>query len=199
MPIISILPHSHDFASNTYLLESGGECIVIDPAAPIPDIFDKKVKYIILTHAHFDHMLDIDEWAVKCDAVVLVGEADMAALSDSTLNCYKLLTGQDKGFFGKATPVKDGDIFSFGDENIRFISTPGHTPGSVAVLIEDSLFVGDTIFAGGGYGKCCFPGGSFPEIKKSISKLLELDGNITVYPGHYDKTTIKEYIKDIRG
>ena len=56
--------------------------------------------------------------------------------------------------------------------------------------------MGDTIFAGGGFGKCSFPGGDFSKIRKSINKLLELDENIVVYPGHGEATTIKEYKKD---
>ncbi len=195
---ISILPHNHSFASNTYLVDDGNECVVIDPAAPFPASgITKKLKYIILTHAHFDHMLDIDEWVDKTGAEVLVGGPDFAGLSDSELNCYMLLTGQDRGYGGTAIKANDGDIFSFGKTDITVLSTPGHTPGSVSILIEDALFVGDTIFAGGGYGKCCFPGGNFSDIRKSIEKIIALDGNTTVYPGHGEKTTISEYKKDI--
>lgn len=191
---ISILPHSHSFASNTYLVESGDECVIIDPSAPYTDALkNKKIKYLILTHAHFDHMLDIDEWVEKTGAEVLVSEYDYKGLTDSELNCYMLLTGEDKGYFGPATKVKEGDLFRFGSDTVRIISTPGHTPGSISVLIGSSVFVGDTIFAGGGYGKCCFPGGNFAEIRKSIVKLLWLDESIVVYPGHGESTTIKEY------
>ncbi|MBO5315021.1 MAG: MBL fold metallo-hydrolase [Clostridia bacterium] len=195
---VAILPHNHSFASNTYLVDDGNECVVIDPAAPFPASgLSKKLKYIILTHAHFDHMLDIDEWVSKSGAEVLVGAPDFMGLSDSELNCYMLLTGQDRGYSGEATKVYDGDVFQFGKTEIKVLSTPGHTPGSLSLLIDDMLFVGDTIFAGGGYGKCCFPGGSFSDIRKSIDKLVELDGNITVFPGHGEQTTIKEYKKDI--
>ena len=195
---VAILPHNHSFASNTYLVDDGNECVVIDPAAPFPASgLSKKLKYIILTHAHFDHMLDIDEWVNKSGAEVLVGAPDYRGLSDSELNCYMLLTGQDRGYSGEATKVYDGDVFQFGKTEIKVLSTPGHTPDSLSLLIDDMLFVGDTIFAGGGYGKCCFPGGSFSDIRKSIDKLVLLDGNITVFPGHGEQTTIKEYKKDI--
>ena len=194
---IEILPHSHPFASNTYLLTSADECAVIDPSSPCDArALENPLKYILLTHSHFDHMLDIDEWVEKTGATVLVSEQDFSALSDSEKNCYLLLTGQNKGFFGKAEKLYDGQTLPLGDEEIKVISTPGHTPGSVCFMISDSIFVGDTIFAGGGYGKCCFPGGSFSEIRKSIDNLLTLNENITVYPGHDGKTTIKEYKKD---
>lgn len=194
---IKILPHSHFFASNTYLLTVNDECAVVDPSAPYNEDFVKgKVKYIILTHAHFDHMLNIDEWVEKTGAQVLVSIDDIDALSDSERNCYMLLSHEDKGYYGKAEPLREGDTLSLGGDTIRVISTPGHTPGSISLLIGSSLFVGDTIFAGGGYGKCCFPGGEFAEIRKSIIKLMWLDENITVYPGHGDETTIKEYKKD---
>ena len=195
---IDLLPHTHPFASNAYLLTSGDEFAVIDPSAPVPETLDtNKVKYIILTHAHFDHMLDIDEWVEKTGAEVLVGADDTLALNDADLNCYRLFHRQNGGYSGNATPIKDGDKIYFGDETIVAISTPGHTPGSTSFLISDVLFSGDTIFAGGGYGKYTFPGGSFTELKKSIFKLLELDDNITVYPGHGEKTTIFEYKKDL--
>ncbi|MBQ8322029.1 MAG: MBL fold metallo-hydrolase [Clostridia bacterium] len=194
---IEILPHSHPFASNTYLLTSADECAVIDPSSPYDESYVKgKVKYIFLTHAHFDHMLDIDEWVEKTGATVLVSEHDYDALADSEKNCYMLLTHKDKGYYGRAEKMKDSNIYPLGHESIKVISTPGHTPGSVSLLAGSSLFVGDTIFAGGGYGKCCFPGGDFAEIRKSIIKILWLDENITVYPGHDGKTTIKEYKKD---
>lgn len=193
---ISILPHSHSFASNTYLVESGNECVIVDPAAPVPDGFNKKLKYIFLTHAHFDHMLDIDEWVAKTGAEVIVSAYDRKALADSELNCYMLLTNQDKGYTGPATAVTEGEELSFGCDQVKIISTPGHTPGSMSLLIGSSLFVGDTIFAGGGYGKCCFPGGDFGEIRKSIVKILWLDDSVIVYPGHGESTTIKEYKND---
>lgn len=194
---IKVLPHSHGFASNTYLLTVGGECAVIDPSAPYSEsLVGGRVKYILLTHAHFDHMLDIDEWVEKTGAEVLVGNNDIGALPDSERNCYMLLTRRDHGYYGAATPIDESTEIYLGGEKIRVILTPGHTPGSVSYLIGDLLFVGDTIFAGGGYGKCCFPGGDFSEIRRSINKLLELDENIVVYPGHGESTTVKEYKKD---
>ena len=194
---IKVLPHPHAFASNTYCLSSGGDVVIIDPAAPYNEaLVQGKVKYIILTHAHFDHMLDIDEWVEKTSAPVFVGQNDACALSDSELNCYKLLTHREGGYFGKYQTLTEGDVLCFGDEKITVISTPGHTPGSLCLLIGDSLFVGDTIFAGGGYGKCCFPGGDFSKIRNSIFRLTELCEDIKVYPGHGAPTTIKEYKKD---
>ena len=194
---IKVLPHDHVFASNTYLVSSGDESIVIDPSAPYDDsLMKNKVKYIILTHGHFDHMLDIDEWVEKTGAAVLVGEKDLCALADGELNCCNLFTSGNKGYFGKATSLSETDRLSLGGGVLRIISTPGHTPGSVSLLIENALFVGDTIFAGGGYGKCCFPGGDFSEIRKSILRLTMLDENTVVYPGHGPSTTIKEYKKD---
>ena len=194
---IEILPHSHIFASNTYLLTLGDECAVIDPSAPFNEEYVRgKVKFILITHAHFDHMLDIDEWVEKTGAEVLVSSEDIDALPDSEKTCYMLLTRKDKGYYGKATPVCEKTELNLGGVKLRVISTPGHTPGSVSYLIGNSIFVGDTIFAGGGYGKCCFPGGDFSEIRKSIIKLIQLDENIVVYPGHGEATTIKEYKKD---
>ncbi len=195
---IKILPPSHAISSNTYLLSCGGECAVIDPSSRC-DISDchGKLKYIILTHAHYDHMLNIDEWAEKTGAPIFVSDRDADALVNSEKNCSRLLTGEEHGYYGVTNTFSDGDTLLLGDEKITVISTPGHTPGSVCLLAGKSIFVGDTIFERGGFGRYDFTGGNFPDLRKSIFKLCELDGNITVYSGHGAKFTIEEYKKYI--
>ncbi len=195
---VKLLPPSVPYSSNTYLLTSSGESAVIDPSSAFdPSCVTGLLKYIILTHGHYDHMINIDEWAEKTDARVLISSHDKDKLSDPALNCASLFAVYDGRYSGEVSCVADGDIIELSDERIQVISTPGHTPGSVSLLCGDKIFVGDTIFAGGGYGKCCFPGGDFSEIKKSIFRLTELADHIKVCPGHGPETTIGEYKKDI--
>ena len=84
--------------------------------------------------------------------------------------------------------VKEGDEIPFGDQTIRVLHTPGHSPGSVTYRIGDVLFCGDTLFAGS-CGRTDFVGGSFPVILKSLKRLVELGDDLRVCPGHEGVTT----------
>ncbi len=193
---VSIPKSRYSFSSNTYILRSGAECAVIDPSAPYTSAeITTRVKYILLTHAHFDHMLSITEWLENTNAEVIISEYDAPALSDSTLNCYKLFLGIEGGYFGRYRIVKDGDILPLGEDTITVFSYPGHTPGSAAYFAPPFAFVGDTVFAGGGYGRCDLPRGNVYELENSINKLLRLPSDTVLIPGHGDATTVAEYKK----
>ena len=187
------------FGSNTYILESNGEYAVIDPSVSYQTIISKqpqienKIKYILLTHCHFDHILEIKSWVSYCSSVI-IGADDEEGLSDPYLNCYLGFLGISEGYFGSTVSVKDGDTLSLGGEEIRIIATPGHTPGSVCYRIRDHIFVGDTVFEKGGYGRCDLPRGDIDSLEKSLIKLLTRENDATLYPGHGNKTTIKEVI-----
>ena len=188
------------YGSNCYLLSSNGEFAIIDPSADYektvklhPEI-EGKVKFVLVTHAHFDHILAINSWADKCDAVY-VGAEDAPALSDSVRNCYLGFLGVDDGYYGDCKKVGDGDVINLGDEKISVISCPGHTPGGVSYMIGNSIFCGDTVFSGGGYGRCDLPGGDIDTLEKTLIKLItQLPGECVFYPGHGATTTLKELI-----
>lgn len=188
------------YGSNCYLLASQNEYLVIDPSADYLQTLKKypqiegKVKYVLLTHVHFDHILAINSWADKC-SVIYVGEDDGQALSDSAKNCYLGFLGVDDGYYGAYKTVKEGDVIPFGDEKITVIACPGHTPGGVSYRICNSVFCGDTVFAQGGYGRCDLPGGDIEVLEKTLIKLItHLPEDTVFYPGHGDKTTLKELI-----
>ena len=188
----SIMP----YGANTYLISSCGESAVIDPAAPPPkDAFFGKLKYVLLTHSHFDHILTIDSW-VALGAMVCIANEELSYLPSGDLNCYSLFLGCDKGYHGKAIGLSDGDTIRLGDEDIIFLNTPGHTPGSGVYLCKDKAFVGDTVFAGGGYGRYDLPGGDADSLGRSISRIIAMDSDIVLYPGHGGITTVSEYKKD---
>ena len=195
------MPQSpYGFASNTYVLYSDGEYAVIDPSVPPERVsgIDGRVRYILLTHGHFDHMLDIDAWVERYGAEVIVSCEDLPALSDPVANCYRVFCGESNGYYGDATGVSDGDSLPFGDTYITVMSCPGHTRGSVTYLIEDSAFVGDTVFAGGGYGRFDLYGGDLNALRGSIKAITELPASTVLYPGHGEETTVAEFKRDFK-
>ena len=190
-----ISPHS--FAANCYLISSDGEYAVIDPTAPYNEsLIDGTLKYVLLTHAHFDHILEIDSWA-KAGAEVLIYEEEKAALSDSVRNLYKMFCGSDGGYFGEARGLSDGEIITLGSSMIQLIACPGHTIGSASYLCDGHAFVGDTVFAGGGYGRTDLPTGNSVLLRESILRLASLPESVIFHPGHGESTTVKQYRQDI--
>lgn len=192
---------------NTYIIyDDAKNAIVIDPASEnyisstVSDL-SLSVKCILLTHGHFDHIWSLSDTAIQlgCNSV-LVHENDKDMLTDNNKNAYYECGGKRDCIFGHCTGVlKDGDLLSFGDLNITVLSTPGHTPGSVCYLCDNNLFSGDTLFSGS-YGRCDLTQGSFADIKKSLKKLKELYylyGDMNVYPGHGDNTTLGAEIFNI--
>lgn len=188
------------YGSNCYLLSSLDEYAIIDPSADYdeavaqyPEIIGK-IKYVLLTHVHFDHILAINSWADKCDAIY-VGTGDEKALSDSTKNCYLGFLGVDDGYYGPYKLLSEGDEIKLGDEVVSVIACPGHTPGGVSYKVKEIIFCGDTVFAQGGYGRCDLPGGDIEALEKSLIKLItQLPGNSVFYPGHGPTTTLRELI-----
>lgn len=189
----------HPLRPNCYLISSAGESAIIDPTIPFEEsLISGDVKYILLTHAHFDHILEINSWVAATGARVISGKSEVPALSDPMRNCYKLYDGSDNGYFGKAEGLNDGDVIPLGNTEIKIIECPGHTIGSVTFLCENHAFVGDTVFAGGGFGRFDLPTGNLHLLLNSINKLTNLPLDTIFYPGHGESTTNKKYKQDSR-
>ena len=186
------------YASNCYLLEDSGEVMLIDPSSDPDKILSennipiKNIKYIFLTHAHFDHILYLNEWVERTKILPTTSIHEGKALSDPINNCYELFFGEKKGYFGEYNTVNCGDILKLGNTELKVISTPGHTEGSLCLLSDGILFSGDTVFAAGSIGRCDLPSGEYAKLNESLKSICSLDDNIEVYPGHNRKTTIKE-------
>ena len=195
---VHTLTPSESFGSNMYVLESQNEYAVIDPSVSFSDAVKSypclkhATKYVILTHAHFDHFLEIDSWKENTDAVILVGLYDEPALKDPYKNAYQIFFGLQKGYYGPTATLEDGETLVLGDESFKILATPGHTPGGLSLLFSGCIFVGDTVFANGGYGRYDLPGGDFPTLAHSIKRICNLDQNLTVYSGHGRPTDVKE-------
>lgn len=153
------------------------------------------LKYILLTHAHFDHVLGVNYFRDKYKCTVCVHESDKELL-DSIEDFAKRFGCGQVEIQEIDCLLKDNDVINFGDTDIKVIHTPGHTLGSVCYLVGDKLFSGDTLFYES-VGRTDLPGGSFEQIKSSIqNKLFKLDDNIKVYPGHGWESTIEHEKKN---
>ena len=192
--------------TNTYFLSCGdGNCIIIDPGDDIAGIFaflsenNLKPKTVLLTHAHFDHVMGVYEMVMKTGAEVILHPADELLLKD--LNSFTFMLGLPAANIPEVSRyVNDGDIIKFAEHEINVIHTPGHTKGGVGYQVDGKLFSGDTLFKES-VGRTDLEGGSHAELEHSIrTKFFTLPDDTVVYPGHGMQTTIgheKKYNKFI--
>ena len=185
--------------ANCYVLfdKEGGEAAIIDPGfdgkkfIEILNAKNLKLKYIILTHGHGDHIGGVAGLLSELKTELLIHKDDEEMLTDKILSGTGAI-GYPDVHVSATVFINDGDELSLGDEKLHIIHTPGHTKGGVSILTGKRLFVGDTLF-NGSVGRTDFPGGSFEELKNSIQKkLFTLDEDTIVYPGHGGATTIKK-------
>ena len=182
--------------TNCYIISNDTEVMVIDPGDDAERILEvvgeKKVKYVLLTHSHFDHIMAAEEICKKTGAKLCA--SDKARLDDEDY-CGFTSFGLS-GFSPLKADVllKEGDEISVAGEKFTVIETPGHTPCSICLLSGDVLISGDTLFEGS-CGRCDLVGGSFSTILKSLKKLSALPGNTRVYSGHGAPTTIENECK----
>jgi len=180
--------------SNGYLIwdEKSFEAMVIDCGNPVNVILNYanelglSVKYVVLTHAHYDHVLFMDEYRdAFCEAKLAIGAADAQLLSDYEGN-VSYLFGDVRVFGEPDIKLCDGDILSLGESVVRVISSPGHTPGGICLYSEaDKLMVtGDTLFDGGGIGRTDFKYGDMEVLRATLRRILSMNGDITILPGH---------------
>lgn len=197
---IEFIPLGHEIFANCYLLidEKSGDSALVDSGwysketeKLVYSHGDINLKYILLTHGHFDHILGVHGFKQASGAAVAIHSADADKLTDPVKS---LCEGH---FPERQTPVnadillKDGDTVQLGDEKIKVMHTPGHTSGSVCFILENdrTIISGDTLFCRT-VGRTDFPDGSDEEMYKSIKKLISLDGDYRVLPGHNRETTL---------
>jgi glyoxylase-like metal-dependent hydrolase (beta-lactamase superfamily II) len=159
--------------TNCYLLISNGEAALIDPGGGTKTILREiegsgaKLKFIILTHGHWDHTFSALKIKKETGAKILLHEAEKDFVKPKVDNF-----------------LKDGDEIKIGDSVLKVIHTPGHTKGSICLLGDGFIFTGDTIFKDG-YGRTDLEGGSQKDLENSLKKLEKiLKPGMKVYPGH---------------
>lgn len=188
-----------DLTTNCYLLEEtiSGEMAVVDPATEeIIDILKSlncdfsKIKYIFLTHAHFDHIYGTAPIKELTNAEIVISRVEKPSLGDNDINLSSSFLPPNG--MEKIVPdmlVDDGSIIKLGNTDIKIMLTPGHTAGSICLLFEDNLISGDTLFCES-VGRTDLPTGDMNMLLKSLGKIKAIDGNCRVYPGHGRPTTL---------
>lgn len=183
--------------SNCYVIacKKTRQAAVIDPGDEPDNIliaiseFKSRLKYIINTHGHFDHVGGNARLKQVTGASILIHEDDahMLPLVSSSAAAWGMSSIDSPPPDEK---LKDGDIIELGEIKLKVIHTPGHSPGGVSFHYDNTIFVGDTLFAGS-IGRTDFPGGSYDTLISSVkNKLFVLGDDVIVYPGHGPETTI---------
>ncbi|WP_018131961.1 MBL fold metallo-hydrolase [Effusibacillus pohliae] len=187
------------FQTNCYVLtdESTRTAIVIDPGYNPDIVLDAvdgyRVTHILLTHAHLDHIGGLRQLKEATGAPIYIHENEKEWLTDPMLNGSGRWPQLGGPITGPAADgfVAEGDTIPFAGRKLSVLFVPGHSPGSVAYLLQDQVFAGDTLFYGS-IGRTDLPGGDFDTLINSIrSKLYTLPPNTVVYPGHGPETTIE--------
>ncbi len=198
MKILSVCPNS--FAANTYLLISKNQAFVIDPSVSVSSI-ERLLKQnnaelvgILLTHGHFDHTVSVDTLRNKFAIPLMIHPGDAPMLTNGKINGFYHFYEQECTHRPAERLIDDGDELTLGDESLKVIGTPGHSPGSVCFLCEDDskkqfMLTGDTLFADS-VGRCDLWGGSTEEIRNSLIKLRAYDGSMMMYAGHGPSSTL---------
>ncbi len=163
-------------ATNCYLIERNGVRVLIDPAEPSPEleawVGDRSIDAVVLSHGHFDHIGGAWCWE---GVPVMMHAADLPFVDEAHPHHPPI----DR-------TIDEGDEIVGG---LHVLHTPGHSPGSLVLAVEDALFVGDLLFAGS-IGRTDLPGGSPAAMEASLQRVAGLDGDRTVYPGHGGPTTL---------
>jgi len=174
--------------TNCYVVsdEKTLDCAVIDPGDESNTILDYIEEnklvcgHIFITHGHFDHTMAMEAVKGETGAVVYILERDAEIAREHN----RSLSDGDFVFY------KEGDVIKVGGLEFRVMETPGHTPGGVTLICENSLFTGDTLFKDS-CGRTDFKEGDMQVMQQSLRSLAMLDGDYDVYPGHMDSTTLE--------
>ena len=171
------------YQTNTYILSNDTEAVVIDPGYEPDTILDalegKNLKAILLTHGHFDHVGAVKELVAETGCKVYIHAADLSLPPMIT-------AGQ---LYYTHTYAEGDTVCPIEGAELHVLHTPGHTPGSVCLLLGDQMFSGDTLFEGS-CGRMDLPGGDQLQMHQSLNRLVSLQADYHVHPGHGGSTTL---------
>lgn len=200
------------YEENCYVVfdNKSGDGVIIDPGLCSDEILKAikklRIKYILLTHAHFDHIGGVEKLKNATGASIVLSEDDLEILSENIIKSKAYSDFYYKQFgrneivnkfevlpFEPDFLICNKDEFEFGKYVLKAVRTPGHTHGSV-IYKEDTagvIFSGDTIFKGS-VGRTDFEEGSFSELTESLKCFLKFPDSFMIYSGHGEKTTVFE-------
>ena len=208
------------FGTNCWIIapSADNECIIVDPGAPsvsadvesVISRFNLKPVAVIATHGHLDHTFSIQPIADGYDIPARIHVEDRIALAHPEKihrpEILQMLAGREFAEPHRVEPLKNGDRFSIVDLTFLAIHAPGHTRGSTMFLVNDEVLVSGDVLFKGSIGRTDLPTGSHAEMMNSLEKrVLPLDDEIRVLPGHGDETTIgferknNPYLKELQG
>lgn len=194
MQIISLCAGS--WGSNCYLLISGTHAAVVDPSVKPESILNRladegaMLKYILLTHGHFDHIVSLDSLRQITGVPAMIHENDAELPSDALKNGFYHFFRMEQTYRPPEQTLCDGETFRLGNEEIRVIHTPGHTAGSVCYLCNNEfLITGDTLFDEG-RGRTDLYSGNETQLLLTLQSMRNLPQSIPIYPGHGAPATL---------
>src|SRR6267378_7260935 len=182
--------------TNCYILQSHSTALVVDPGDEPERILrflngiEVKPSLIIATHTHFDHILGVNKIRTTLNIPFLIHRYDLSMLES--------MQSPVRQFMGLTVPrppkvdrfVADGESISIGQDTVRVLETPGHSPGSISLAGRGYVFTGDALF-NQSIGRTDLPGGNLDTLIRSITtRLFSLDDDTVVYPGHGPETSI---------
>lgn len=191
-----------ELETNCYIVwdEETKEGVIIDPADAASEISDEvqrlnlKLLIILATHGHFDHLLAAMDLKLMYNIPIGVSKLDMFLLKRQKETAEHFLKHRVNTLDIAETDVDldNAKNILLGEEKLRVLKTPGHTPGGVCFYDTSGklLFSGDTLFAEGGIGSTDHNYSSMPDLRKSLRELIKLPGEVTVLSGHGEDDTI---------
>lgn len=186
--------------NNVYLLvdEASAQCAVVDPgidcAAVLAEIETRglNVRYVLLTHGHFDHAYSVAEFCQRFQAALAIHPHDLPQLENLPEICVQWGVPAATPAPAPQILLEHGQHLTLGGSVIEVRYTPGHSPGQVAFIVDGQALVGDTLFRRG-IGRYDLPGSSYDDLMTSIEEqLYSLPAETAVLPGHGPATTIDE-------
>lgn len=194
-----------EMETNCYLVSDSDECLIIDPGDDADfitqTILESKLKpvAIVLTHGHFDHALGCLELKLNFQIPVMLHKNDLKLYSSANQSALHWLKKRTLKVPPIDQYIKEGDEIKLGNEKLRVIESPGHTPGSICLMAAScqppAVFTGDTLFANG-VGRTDFSYSSPSDLQTSLAKLKAVCCQLSavIYPGHGDLFPLKNFV-----